>query len=196
VTAQIFSGHDTDRLIGFTSTNEIIDFFAGHNTPVTSYPLALHTDQYFWLAAYPYSGLDTIDLYCFVHHGPRQWRIQMVYFALSPKTRNLTVVEGETRMVVKDGDEELVTVSVNGTKIAECVENLFAIGMSKTIWADKNHKAPNDTPKLSDLKDELERQGITNGVPICPQGGSYVLGRVKDLPRCTKGGRDHSLPVR
>ena len=160
------------------------------------YQLTPKSDQYFWVAAYPYSGVDTIDLYCFVHNGPRQWRVQMLYFALRPKTRTLTVLEHETSMIVKDGDQELVRVAIKpGPKMTKCVENLYAMWKAKFEWAEDKHKEPGDKPKWSDLKHRLEEDGVANGIPICPQGGSYELGDMQNLPRCSKGGPDHSLPL-
>jgi hypothetical protein len=184
------------RLNSFSSTNEILSFFAGRNISIEAYQLPQQVDRYFWVAAYPYSGPDTIDLYCFVHHGSRQWRVQMLYYALHPKTRRLTVLEQGTSMIVKDAEQELVRVAIKpGPKITRCVENLFSIGAAKFEWADENHKQHGDTPQWTDLKTGLERNGVTNGVPTCPQGGTYVVGRVGELPRCAKGGEEHTLPL-
>ncbi len=184
------------RLNSLSSTNEIAGVFAEKNIPVKVYQLPKQVDRYFWVAAYPYSGLDTIDLYCFVHHGPRQWRVQMLYYALHPKTRTLTVHEQGSSMIVEDGDLELVRVAIKpGPKMTRCVENLFAIGAAKLIWADEKHKGTDDQPKWTDLKAGLAQFGVTNGVPNCPEGGTYVVGRAGELPRCTKGGEEHTLPL-
>ena len=104
--------HDTSRLMWFANTNDIARHFETNKISVVTYPLKRYADDYYWVAAYPYSGADTIDLYCFRHHGPQQWRIQMVYFALSPETRKLTLIEQETEFVIRDGDRQLISYAV------------------------------------------------------------------------------------
>jgi hypothetical protein len=75
-----------------------------------------------------------------------------------------------------------------------CVENLQLIEWCKFRWMSDNHKTTNDTPTWDDLKAELYRHGWTNGIPVCPQGGTYTIGRVGEPPTCSIGGSEHSLP--
>ena len=107
--------HNTESLMWFSSTNDITRHFETSKVSVVTYRLKQHADDYYWLAAYPYSGSDTIDLYCFRHHGPQQWRIQMVYFALSPETRRLTLVERDGEFIIKDGDRQLIAYAAKKT---------------------------------------------------------------------------------
>jgi hypothetical protein len=76
---------------------------------------------------------------------------------------------------------------------SRCVENLEILQLCKVTWMEDYHKTLNDTPTWDDLKDCLERHGVTNK-PICPQGGDYTLGRVGDAPQCSIGGPEHTLP--
>jgi hypothetical protein len=55
------------------------------------------------------------------------------------------------------------------------------------------HKTTNDIPTWGDLHDYLERQGVTNGMPICPNGGTYTLGKIGDPAKCSIGGPDHTF---
>jgi hypothetical protein len=75
--------------------------------------------------------------------------------------------------------------------------NLHIIQLAKLEWMSENHKTTNDTPTWDDLRSYLHSSaglyGWPNDRPICPQGGTYTLGRVEDRPRCSIGGPDHSL---
>ena len=81
--------------------------------------------------------------------------------------------------------------------ISRCYENLQSLEQAKRSWAKGNHKAPTDTPTWKDLEEYLlpytNRPGWTNGMPVCPTGGTYKLGRVGELPTCSIGGPGHSL---
>lgn len=77
-------------------------------------------------------------------------------------------------------------------KLSQCFLNLSEINWCKTCWASDEHKTTNDTPTWNDLSDYLQRHGFTNGIPVCPQGGTYTLGRIGEPPRCSIGGPDHS----
>jgi hypothetical protein len=72
------------------------------------------------------------------------------------------------------------------------------IEMCKQNWANVNNKKIDDIPTWDDLKPELEGYAIrykwTNGIPVCPDGGTYTIGRVGEPPKCSIGGPDHSLP--
>jgi len=105
------SNHDVDFL-RFSSTEEIVHYFRAHDIPTIVYPLKKHGEDYFVIASYPYSGADTIDLYCFRQYGAKQWRVEMLYFALGPKTRELTVVEKTSGLIVRDGGRELLRYSL------------------------------------------------------------------------------------
>jgi len=70
-----------------------------------------------------------------------------------------------------------------------CVNNLREIVGCKKQWAVENHKSTNDVPTWDKVQAYLPRK------LVCPQGGTYTLGRVGELPTCSVGGRDHSLPA-
>lgn len=82
--------------------------------------------------------------------------------------------------------------------IDPCVNNLMIIDMCKHNWANVNDKTTNDTPTWDDLKPELESYAIhykwSNGLPVCPDGGTYTIGRIGESPTCSIGGPKHSLP--
>lgn len=68
-----------------------------------------------------------------------------------------------------------------------CVNNLRQLDGAKESWRLENHKTLNDTPRWEDLLPYLRKK------PVCPQGGTYILGRVGEPPRCSLGGT-HTLP--
>jgi len=79
-----------------------------------------------------------------------------------------------------------------------CVGNLFAMDAAKEQWAlDHKEKATtNDTPTWEDLSPLIGR-GTTFQIPVCPQGGIYILGRFGEPPRCSLERSDpshHALP--
>jgi hypothetical protein len=70
---------------------------------------------------------------------------------------------------------------------AACINNLRQIDAAKQQWALENNKSMNVIPSWNDILPYLNR------MPHCPEGGSYILGRVSELPKCSIGGPSHSL---
>lgn len=68
-----------------------------------------------------------------------------------------------------------------------CVNNLRQLDGVKELWVAENHKTTNDAPTWDDLVPYLRHK------PVCPQGGTYILGRAGQPPRCSVGGT-HSIP--
>jgi hypothetical protein len=82
--------------------------------------------------------------------------------------------------------------------VPRCVGNLEIIEMCKGNWRNQYGKTSNDIPSWDDLRNELiwyanRTGGGTNGIPVCPDGGTYVIGRVGELPTCSIGGPKHAL---
>jgi hypothetical protein len=70
---------------------------------------------------------------------------------------------------------------------APCVNNLRQLDGAKQQWALENRKTTNDVPTLDDVRPFLHH------ALACPEAGSYVLGRVDALPKCSIGGLYHTL---
>ena len=63
---------------------------------------------------------------------------------------------------------------------AYCVNYLKELEYAKEYWANENNKTTNDTPTWEDLRPYLK------GSPFkCPNGGTYTIGRVSELPSCS-----------
>src|ERR1051326_8862293 len=69
---------------------------------------------------------------------------------------------------------------------ASCISNLKQLEDAKFIWAIERGKATNDTPTMADIAAYL------TGIPSCPVGGTYTLGRLCENPKCSVKG--HQLP--
>lgn len=68
-----------------------------------------------------------------------------------------------------------------------CVNNLRQIDGAKQQWMVENRKTTNDVVAWDDIRPYLKP------TLVCPQGGTYILGRIGESPRCSIGGT-HTLP--
>lgn len=73
---------------------------------------------------------------------------------------------------------------------APCINNLRQISAAKNSWSLDNHKTTNDIPTWSDILPYMNGRQM----PVCPQGGTYTIGRVGSPPSCSIGGQEHTLP--
>jgi hypothetical protein len=83
----------------------------------------------------------------------------------------------------------------NASASNACVMHLRQIAASKEQWVVESHKTTNDVISWDDIKPYLSHEQL----PQCPDGGTYILGRVGEPPRCSLapalvGGKSHELP--
>ena len=71
-----------------------------------------------------------------------------------------------------------------------CIGNLREIDDAKQVWAQENPNLTNHTLLWSDVQPYLGR-GTQGTLPVCPQGGTYTLGKIGELTKCSYPG--HSL---
>jgi len=76
----------------------------------------------------------------------------------------------------------------NTPSAASCINFLRQLDGAKQQWALENHKATNDAPSWPEITPYLKNPAV------CPHGGTYTLGRVSELPKCSIGGDSHTLP--
>ncbi len=69
-----------------------------------------------------------------------------------------------------------------------CINNLRQLDGAKQQWALEKNKPVDAVPKPEDLLPYL-KDGI---FPVCPDGGTYSLKSVEEIPSCTI--RGHALP--
>jgi hypothetical protein len=104
--------HNIDQIPYFPSIKELTNFFSDAQVSIDVLKLNKFAGSNFILAAYPYSGLDTIDVYSFVKFG-EGWKLNMVYFYLRPKYRELKIVEKSRTIILCDKNDELIRLSVD-----------------------------------------------------------------------------------
>jgi hypothetical protein len=79
---------------------------------------------------------------------------------------------------------------------AACIRNLELIEQAKRLWGEDFNKNTNDVPTWDDIRLYFPKEGNgrswSNGLPICPSGGTYMIGRLDDPPKCSIG-RYHSI---
>ena len=67
-----------------------------------------------------------------------------------------------------------------GGQKPSCINNLRQIKGAEDQWAVDQHKTTNDAPTWDDLRDYFK-----SVPPKCPNGGTYTLGRIGELPTCS-----------
>src|SRR5437879_9130784 len=60
-----------------------------------------------------------------------------------------------------------------------CINNIRQVDGAKQQWEVENHKSTNDVVTWNDVLPYLK------GMPVCPDGGTYTLGRIGEEPRCS-----------
>ena len=81
---------------------------------------------------------------------------------------------------------------IRDTRIPICYDNLRNIEVCKFWWEANEGKSTNDIPKWEDLRPYFPDRW-SNAVPICPNGGSYIINPIGSTARCSVGGDGHEL---
>jgi hypothetical protein len=63
-----------------------------------------------------------------------------------------------------------------------CTVNLKIIDGAKEHWAIERKKMTGDTPTWTDLR---EPNGVLRVIPKCPENGTYTIGKIGELPKCS-----------
>ena len=71
-----------------------------------------------------------------------------------------------------------------------CISNLRLLDGAKQQWGLEHGKQEDDTPTMKDLLVYFGHE--TNGPPMCPDGGVYIIGSLAVKPTCSISG--HYLP--
>jgi hypothetical protein len=117
---------------------------------------------------------------------------------MSGKSKILVVVGVAICACVALGVRNYIYAHQTSAAYSQCEYNLLVIDICKENWKVDHDKPADYVLTLDDLREEFrpyaERYGWTNGVPICPDGGIYTVGRIGERPRCSIVGRGHSRP--
>ena len=76
---------------------------------------------------------------------------------------------------------------------ASCRTQLLQIDTAKQNWGLEHNKTTNDIPSWDDIHPYLPRGKVDHEIPVCPQNGTYTIGRIGEPPKCSIGGEGHSL---
>src|SRR5436190_21868950 len=66
--------------------------------------------------------------------------------------------------------------------VSNCLNGLRQIDGAKQSWALEHNRQAKDIPSWADLVGEGK---YMREAPVCPQGGSYAIGPVGEVPRCS-----------
>jgi len=69
------------------------------------------------------------------------------------------------------------------TSANACINNFRQIESAKEQWKLENNKKDGDVVTEADIKPYF----INGNLPKCPAGGTYIIGRVGDDPKCSIG---------
>ncbi|MBW8863855.1 MAG: hypothetical protein JF609_02835 [Verrucomicrobia bacterium] len=84
--------------------------------------------------------------------------------------------------------QQILDVSASIITRKTCISNLRLIDDAKQQWATENSKPPSAVPTVKDLLPYFKEGGF----PECPEGGTYSLNKVDEVPTCSIPG--HALP--
>jgi hypothetical protein len=80
----------------------------------------------------------------------------------------------------------VVPAFVAGTRFRQanpCINNLRQIESAKDQWKLENNKKDGDVVTEADLKPYF----VNGNFPKCPAGGTYIIGRIGEDPKCSIG---------
>jgi hypothetical protein len=64
--------------------------------------------------------------------------------------------------------------------VEQCAVNMGHIDAAKNKWAEEHNAGTNGTPAAEDLDPYFR-----GGMPRCPEGGTYTIGKVGEPPQCS-----------
>jgi len=104
-----------DDLRTFKAISDIKTHFEAHQIPIEITELQLPHEKWVFVAAYPYSGMNTIDLYAYVFRKT-SWDLFSQTFLMGSKTMKARVkADGEFINIFHD---DVLVMRINSTKAA------------------------------------------------------------------------------
>src|SRR5580704_1304946 len=76
----------------FRNLDDLKDAFQKYNVPLQTQEIAVADRKYVFVTAAPYSGMDSIDLYCYQYTG-LNWSLYTVTFLTHSKSRRIDLRE-------------------------------------------------------------------------------------------------------
>jgi hypothetical protein len=125
-----------------------------------------------------------------------QWRaaLDQAYFENQSNAEHLATARTALRLQqeqltqAQSDSQHILEASVLIISRKTCISNLRLIDDAKQQWAADNNKPANSLPTVKDLLPYFKQTGF----PACPDGGTYSLNAVDEVPTCSVPG--HALP--
>ncbi|MDR3460123.1 MAG: hypothetical protein P4N60_22070 [Verrucomicrobiae bacterium] len=125
-----------------------------------------------------------------------QWRVALAQ--LSTESESNAVHLATAREALRLQQDHIEQIQTEGQQILEasaviiarktCINNLRLIDDAKQQWATDQAKPLSAVPTVKDLQPYFKEKGF----PECPDGGTYSLNAVDEVPTCSVEG--HTLP--
>lgn len=125
-----------------------------------------------------------------------QWRVALD--ELSTESQSNAVHLATAREALRLQQDHIEQIQTEGQQVLEasaaiiarktCINNLRLIDDAKQQWATDLGKPANAVPTVKDLLPYFKDAGF----PSCPDGGTYSLNAVDEVPTCSVEG--HTLP--
>lgn len=126
---------------------------------------------------------DTAELIITQHKGEQPHSITVAVTALK------ALPAGKHEVVFSISALDSARVDVDGPP---CHYNLLVIEATRQKWELLHPGTPNDLPSWANLRADFPHDWTT-GMPVCPAGGAYTIGRVGEDAKCSIGGEGHKL---
>jgi hypothetical protein len=108
-------------------------------------------------------------------------------------SKKLLIVIGVVFPLVAAGILLVVFIRARSTPASSaCINNLRQIDEAKQQWALEKGATTNQSPSWEDIRAYVGR-GAQAELAKCPEGGTYILGRIGEPPKCSIGGPSHSI---
>jgi hypothetical protein len=125
-----------------------------------------------------------------------QWRVELEQLNTESQSNSLHLATA--RAALRLQQDHIEQIQTEGQQVLEasvaiiarktCINNLRLIDDAKQQWAADQGKPPTAVPTVKDLLPYFKDKGF----PECPDGGTYSLNAVNEVPTCSIEG--HTLP--
>jgi len=94
----------------YIKVSDLKDDFEKHHVPIQLHEGKIGNLQYVIVAAFPYSGINSIDVYCYIYTGVN-WRLYTLAFLTDSKAQKLDVVQDQNAIKIVHNDIVVLTLT-------------------------------------------------------------------------------------
>jgi len=117
-------------------------------------------------------------------------RLKQQLASTAQASASLQTVQTQQTALVREALAELQQAREAASTLTQkdaCNNNLHKIDAAKQQWALETKQTGDASPTWQDLMPYLAMPP-TGGVPVCPAGGTYTIGKMSELPSCSAPG--------